>query len=393
MRADDLFQQHAPELSGYFHRRLGSPDLAADLCQEVYLRLRRLERAGGGAPLHYPLHNPRAFLFRIARNLLIDHLRQQHTRPATVALHDPDLRLESGAPTPEAAASSAQTLAGVQAALTELPEHVRQALLWNRLEGLTQREIGTRLGGSERMAGKYISRALRHCRAWLAAAVLLLMVVTATHLPWRVWGADQRTAAGEQRVLTLDDGSRLTLAGDSAINLDLVDHQRHVTLLRGRAYFQVASDPHRPFLVEAGEARVRVTGTRFEVHRDGDDRVRLTVSEGEVVASGVGRRLTLRAGEQVDWTRGRLGERHRVDVDHVLAWLEGRLVFRDQPLRKILQALAPHHPDRLLLLDHALGERRFSGTLNIGDPDAALSALSQTLPLTARRLPGVVILY
>ncbi len=95
------------------------------------------------------------------------------------------------------------------------------------------------------------------------------MVVTATHLPWRVWGADQRTAAGEQRVLTLDDGSRLTLAGDSAINLDLVDHQRHVTLLRGRAYFQVASDPHRPFLVEAGEARVRVTGTRFEVRRDG----------------------------------------------------------------------------------------------------------------------------
>ena len=111
MRADDLFQQHAPEIAGYFHRRVGSPELAADLCQEVYLRLRRLERADGGAPLQ----NPRAFLFRIARNLLIDHLRQQHARPATVALHDPALRLESEAPTPEAAASSAQTLAGVQA--------------------------------------------------------------------------------------------------------------------------------------------------------------------------------------------------------------------------------------------------------------------------------------
>ena len=105
MRADDLFQQHAPEIAGYFHRRVGSPELAADLCQEVYLRLRRLERADGGAPLQ----NPRAFLFRIARNLLIDHLRQQHARPATVALHDPALRLESEAPTPEAAASSAQT--------------------------------------------------------------------------------------------------------------------------------------------------------------------------------------------------------------------------------------------------------------------------------------------
>lgn len=388
MRADDLFQQHAPELSGFFHRRLGSPDQAADLCQEVYLRLRRLERAGDVAALR----NPRAFLFRIARNLLIDHLRQQRARPATVALHDPDLRLESDAPTPEAAASSAQTLAGVQAALTELPDHVRQALLWHRLEGLSQREIGTRLGVSERMAGKYISRALSHCRAWLAAAVLVLMVVTATQLPWRVWTADQRTLAGEQRVLTLDDGSRVTLAGDSAINLSLSGRQRHITLLRGRVYFQVARDPQRPFVVEAGEARVRVTGTRFEVRRDGGDRVRLTVAEGEVIASGGDRRLTLRAGEQVHWLRDRLGDRHRVDVDRVLAWLEGRLVFRDQPLRDVLRELAPHHPDRLLLLDQGLAERRLSGTFNIGDPDAALSALSQTLPLTLRRLPGVVIL-
>lgn len=388
MRADDLFQQHAPELSGFFHRRVGSPELAADLCQEVYLRLRRLERADGGAPLQ----NPRAFLFRIARNLLIDHLRQQHARPATVALHDPALRLESEAPTPEAAASSAQTLAGVQAALTELPEPVRQALLWHRLEGLTQREIGARLGVSERMAGKYISRALRHCRAWLAAALLLLVVVSAAQLPWRVWGADQRTAAGEQRLLTLDDGSRVTLAGDSAIDLHLTGHQRRITLLRGRAYFQVAHDPHRPFLVDAGDARVRVTGTRFELRRDDGDRVRLTVAEGEVVAGGAGRRLTLRAGEQVEWTRGHLGNPRRVDVDRALAWLEGRLVFRDQTLKEILRELAPHHPDRLLLLDHELGGRRFSGVLNIRNPDAALGALSQTLPLTVRRLPGVVVL-
>ncbi len=391
MRADHLFQQYVPELNGYFSRRVGSPELAADLCQEVYLRLRRLER--GGADNGAPLNNPRAFLFRIARNLLIDHLRQQRARPATVALHDPALRLESEAPTPEAAASSAQALAGVQAALTELPEHVRQALLWNRLEGLTQREIGTRLGVSERMAGKYITRALSHCRAWLAAAVLVLMVVAAAQLPWRVWGADQRTAAGEQRVLTLADGSRVTLAGDSAINLDLSGERRRVSLLRGRAYFQVAPDPARPFLVDAGDARVRVTGTRFEVRRDSGDRVRLTVAEGQVIATGEHRRLTLKAGEQVHWTRGRLGDSQRVDVGRVLAWLEGRLVFRDQPLEQILQELAPHHPDRLILLNRALGERRFSGTFDTAKPDAALSALSQTLPLTTRRLPGVVILY
>ncbi len=121
--------------------------------------------------------------------------------------------------------------------------------------------------------------------------------------------------------------------------------------------------------------------------------MRVTGAEGEVVASGVGRRLTLRASEQVHWSRGRLGDPRRVDVAPVLAWLEGRLVFSDQPLRDILRELAPHHPDHLLLLDQTLAERRFSGTLNSGNPDATLSALSQTLPLTVRHLPGVVILY
>jgi len=392
MRADDLFQQHARELRGYLNRHLGSPDLAADLCQEVYLRLRRMESMHNSA-LAAPLTNPRAFLFRIARNLMIDHLRQQRARPATVTLHDPDLRLESGSPTPEAAASSAQDLAGVQAALTELPEHIRQALLWNRLEGLTQREIGGRLGVSERMAGKYITRALSHCRAWLAAAMLLLMVTGAAQLPWRVWGADQRTHAGEQRTLNLADGSRVILGGDSAINLTLTDNRRQVTLLRGRAYFQVAKDPHRPFLVNAGKARVRVTGTRFEVRKESAEAVRLTVAEGRVIASGERRRVTLGAGEQVRWRQGRLGDTARVDVARTLAWLEGRLVFRDQPLNEILRELAPHHPDRLILLNRRLGERRLSGTFSTADAGSVLSALAQTLPLTVRRLPGVVIVY
>lgn len=162
---DQLFQQHARELSGYLTRQLGSRELAADLCQEVYLRLR-----GVSAP--HTMENPRAFLFRIARNLLIDHRRRQSAQPISVTLSDPQLMIEdmeSNIPNPEAAASSAQALSELRLALAELPIHVRKALLWNRLDGLTQREIGQRLGVSERMAGKYILRALTHCQARLPA--------------------------------------------------------------------------------------------------------------------------------------------------------------------------------------------------------------------------------
>ncbi|WP_101676354.1 RNA polymerase sigma factor [Alloalcanivorax mobilis] len=162
---DQLFEQYLRELSGYLTQQLGCRELAADLCQEVYLRLRRVE-----TPL--ALDNPRAFLFRIARNLMIDHRRRQHTQAATFAPPDPQVvidELESDAPTPESAASSARALSDLRLALDELPAHVRKALLWNRLDGLTQREIGERLGVSERMAGKYILRALSHCQARLPA--------------------------------------------------------------------------------------------------------------------------------------------------------------------------------------------------------------------------------
>ena len=384
MHADDLFQRHARELNGYLCRRLDSPEQAADLCHEVYLRLRRLN------PPAETLTNPRAFLFRIARNLLIDHLRQQHSRPITVPLGDPHLNLESSAPTPESAASSAQAVDGLRTALTDLPGPVRQALLWNRLDGVSQREIGERLGVSERMAGKYIARALAHCRA-LVAALVVIVVVTAT-LPWSLWTADVRTGAGERRTLTLADGSRVILNGRSAINIDVTDRHRRVEVVRGEALFQVARDQAHPFLVRAGDARVRVTGTRFEVHRR-DGTVRLTVAEGSVVAGDGHRERHLTADQQVYWRHGRLGGVEAVDADATLAWARGRLVFQDRPLDALLTELRPYHPDRLVLLNDALAGRRVSGTFATNQPEAVLSALTQTLPVRALRLPGLVLLY
>ncbi|MHB0777068.1 RNA polymerase sigma factor [Halomonas sp. WWR20] len=154
---DHFFHQYSRELTGYLSRQLDCPDLAADLCHEVYLKLRRrAERT--------PLQNPRAYLFRVTRNLLIDYQRQYKAQPLTLALDAPELLLESSACCPEAATSHAQRWASLQHALIQLPARQRQALLWHRLDGLTQREIGQRLDVSERMAGRYIQLALQHCR-------------------------------------------------------------------------------------------------------------------------------------------------------------------------------------------------------------------------------------
>jgi RNA polymerase sigma-70 factor (ECF subfamily) len=148
-----LFQRHSGELLRFFTRQTRCSELAADLRQETWLRLqgRRIEEIG----------NVRAFLYRIARNLLIDHHRQQQARPQLAPL---DEALKSDLPEPERATEDSRRLGRLQMLVQELPEHLRKALLWNRLDGMTQREIGKRLGVSESMAGRYILKALEYCQ-------------------------------------------------------------------------------------------------------------------------------------------------------------------------------------------------------------------------------------
>jgi RNA polymerase sigma-70 factor (ECF subfamily) len=150
---DGQFQRHAGELLRFFTRQVKCDELAADLRQETWLRF---QRRGSGE-----VENLRAFLYRIARNLVIDHRRQQQARPVQESV---SVDLESGQPGPEQIVEGGQQLARLEDILQDLPPHLRQALLWNRLEGLTQKQIGQRLGVSESMAGRYILKALEHCQ-------------------------------------------------------------------------------------------------------------------------------------------------------------------------------------------------------------------------------------
>lgn len=155
-----LYRQHHHELLGFLDRQLGSRDQAADLCHDAYLRLL-------AAPVRRVLDNPRAYLFRIARNLLIDHRRRQH--PELIAIDALEPVLVCPRACPETDVCQRQCVHQLTRTLGALPARLRQALIWHRLEGLTQREIGQRLGVSERMAGRYIAQAMTRCQDALEA--------------------------------------------------------------------------------------------------------------------------------------------------------------------------------------------------------------------------------
>ncbi|THF56862.1 sigma-70 family RNA polymerase sigma factor [Pseudothauera rhizosphaerae] len=151
----DLYRQHHPWLLGWLRARLGCPHNAADLAHDTFLRL-----LGNRRPVER-LDEPRAYLTTIARGLVIDHWRRRDIEQAwtEAVAHLP----EAQAPSPETRALAVEALLRIDAMLDGLRPKVREAFLLSQLDGLGYREIGTRLGVSERMVKKYMAQAMLAC--------------------------------------------------------------------------------------------------------------------------------------------------------------------------------------------------------------------------------------
>ncbi len=144
----------------FLKRRVGCPDEAADLSQGALLRV-----ASDGPD---QVHNVRSYLFQVARNLVVDRSRARRredvwAEPQAVG------QIACEAPGPDRCAESASELEALRRAVAQLPERQRLALLWTRLDGLTLKQVGERLGVSESMAGRYVTRALARCQEMLDA--------------------------------------------------------------------------------------------------------------------------------------------------------------------------------------------------------------------------------
>lgn len=92
---------------------------------------------------------------------------------------------------------------------------------------------------------------------------------------------------GEQKIVTLPDGSEVHMNVSTELVLHYQEHRRQLTLLKGEATFAVQNDKNRPFIVDAGQVQVEVTGTVFNVRRHAEGSVEVAVTEGSVqVSSG-----------------------------------------------------------------------------------------------------------
>lgn len=186
------------------------------------------------------------------------------------------------------------------------------------------------------------------------------------------------TGVGERSTFRLADNSVVTLSTDSAVRVNRWDKARRLTLVRGQAFFQVAEDPARPFVVVAGDKQVTAIGTAFDVRIE-PGKLSVTLVEGRVRIAGASptgeRKVEMSAGsrfvaaEPADWAVA------PVDTAKESAWLQGRLVFDGEPLSAVVAEMNRFSKRKLSVTDSALAATPVSGVFKTGQVDAFVAAL------------------
>lgn len=204
------------------------------------------------------------------------------------------------------------------------------------------------------------------------------------------------TSPGERQVVRLSDGSVVTVNTRSAIGTAYDDRNRRVDLLKGEAFFQIAPDTTKAFVVLSHGITTRAVGTEFLVRQELDG-VRVTVSEGVVELAPVHHGWTpvqVTAGKQIVVSSGGPGPVRDVSVGRATAWLRGRLVVEDVRLADVIEELHRYHSGAIVVWDSSINEIRVSGSYNLADPTAALRALTETLPVRMMRFTDhLVVLF
>ena len=190
------------------------------------------------------------------------------------------------------------------------------------------------------------------------------------------------TATGEQKTITLSDGSVLNINVSSALTVQMGKKTRQVILSEGEVFFTVKPDSKRPFEVRTSQGLVRVLGTAFNI-KNRKGLVAVDVDHGKVqvwdAPKGSGdmriKALTLVSGQGADIdVSGRLAPVRTSSIQQVLAWQQ-QVVFNNTPVSNVLQELALYHNVNIKLAFKELGQKRVTGTFDMNNLEQTLKVI------------------
>lgn len=226
----------------------------------------------------------------------------------------------------------------------------------------------------------------------LAIAATVLLAVT-TALAYRLFPVSDRytTPVGGIASVPISDGSKITLNTDSQVRVALSRAERHIDLKQGEAFFEVAKDPGRPFVVEAGGRRVVAVGTRFSVRREGDA-IEVIVTEGKVrledadtPAGGSADTVFLTPGSiaRADKAGLLLAHKSVAEAEAQLSWRTGVLQFRELPLSEVVAEFNRYNVRKIVIADPAVAALKVEGNFRTTNAEAFVRLLESGFPIRA----------
>lgn len=245
---------------------------------------------------------------------------------------------------------------------------------------------------------------------WRLAAGLTCLFVLGSAVAlgiqhWRAAGV-YATGVGEQQVVMLDDGTRMSLNTSSRVRVELTSARRLVNVQGGgEILFEVAKDPRRPFVVRAGDSEIVAVGTSFSVRvneasQSGRDALAVTLLEGKVTVRAIGKDgvasgspVAMQPGERLrvrpDSEAKVVMTRDRPRTEQVLAWRRSEAVFDDVSLTDAIEEMNRYSRTPIVLVgDVAMGARRISGQFRTGENVAFANAVAALHHLTLQERSG-----
>jgi transmembrane sensor len=222
------------------------------------------------------------------------------------------------------------------------------------------------------------------------ASVAILAIVIIGFQPEKIVVQNFATAIGEVKKVTLEDGSEITIGAKSEVKAWATRKERHIILVSGQAFFKVAKNPQRPFWVDAGETKVRVVGTQFDV-RKGSDRTRVAVLEGIVNVSSTNKSVTLApvvltAGQQVTrLNAGKFEPVNAISVSELESWRNGRLIYLRSSLADVVADANRYFNHSITLGSKDLADLKVTAAVSTHQIEALTDMLSSSLPVVLQR--------
>ncbi|MGN1287172.1 MAG: FecR family protein [Bradyrhizobium sp.] len=203
--------------------------------------------------------------------------------------------------------------------------------------------------------------------------------------------ADYRTAAGEQRKLTIDGDVKVTLNTGTSVNVQSGEaSQDRIEILTGEAVIAAVS-ANREVRVVAGDGEMRARQAQFNVRHEPHSTC-VTCLDGEVQVSRHSAVALLRVGQQVSYAALGLAAPMAVDPTEVTAWRDGMLIFHDAPLGNVVTEINRYRPGKVMVTNADLERRLVNGRFRIDNVDGILNMFQQIFGAKARHLPGGIVL-